>query len=190
MRTGPFLPGPGGVAAYARSPAARGAGEALDTRMRLLVAQLAAVRSGCGYCTDYNRHVGLCAGVPAAALDAVRSYERAPHFSERERAALALADAVTDFAEAAGGFPAEILSRARAHFPEGQIMALVALVATEHFFDPATGALGRDAVSRRDWRGRVIPGRLPAGEGSGSSLGGASVPSIRSAPPDDGGHRH
>jgi len=39
----------------------------------------------------------------------------------------------------------EILVRARCHFSEWEIVALLATVATEHFFDPATGRLGRDA---------------------------------------------
>jgi alkylhydroperoxidase family enzyme len=68
------------------------------------------------------------------------------HFSEAERAALALAEAVTGFVESEGGLAMEVLARARCHFPEGQIVALVAAAAAEHFFDPATGRLGRDAL--------------------------------------------
>lgn len=139
------LPGPCGIAAYARVGWARSSPVALEPRLRQLVTQLAAVRSGCAYCAHYGRHVGLRGGVPAAALDGVTDYARSSHFSERERAALALADALTRFTAADGGFAAEILERARCHLPEQQIMDLVALVAAEHFFDPVTGALGRDA---------------------------------------------
>jgi alkylhydroperoxidase family enzyme len=141
------LPGPCALPAYARARWTRSLPAALEPRLRLLVTHLAAVRSGCDYCVHYNRHVGLRSGVPATTLDAVVDYTRSPHFSELERAALALADALTGFVAAEGGFAAEILARARCHLPEEQIMALVALVATEHFFDPLTGALGRDALS-------------------------------------------
>jgi alkylhydroperoxidase family enzyme len=113
----------------------------------LLVAQLTAVRSGCGYCAEHNRHLALKAGLTLRELSAVVHHARASHFSEAERAALALADAVTRFADAEGGFPAEILVRARCHFSEAEIVALVATVAAEHLFDPATGRLGRDALA-------------------------------------------
>ncbi len=138
------LPGPRGIAAYARVSWGRSSPGALEPRLRLLVTQLAADRSECDYCVHYSRHVGLRGGVPAATLDAVTNYSRSTLFSQRERAALALADALTGFATSDGGFAPEILERARCHLPEEQIMALVTLVATEHFFDPVTGALGRD----------------------------------------------
>ena len=141
------LPGPLGLPAYARLARTWAPLEALAPRLQLLVTQLAAVRSGCGYCAEHNRHLGLKAGLSLMIMDAVSDYASVPHFSEAERAALALADAITRFAEADGGFPADILVRARCHFAEGHIIALVAAVATEHFFDPATGRLGRDALA-------------------------------------------
>lgn len=141
------LPGPCGLPAYARVSWSRSSLDALDPRLRLLVTQLAAERSGCDYCVHFSRHVGLRGGVPAAALDAVADYPRSSHFSEPERAALALADALTGFAAADGGFANDILVRARCFYPEEKIMALVTLVASEHFFDPVTGALGRDALA-------------------------------------------
>ncbi len=141
------LPGPRGLPAYARVRWLRASADTLSTRLRLLIAQLAALRSGCAYCAHNNRHLALRAGLPPAALDAVAHYAVAPQFSEAERAALALADALTGFAEAEGGFAPEILARARCHLQEDQIMSLVATVATEHFFDPVTGHLGRDVLA-------------------------------------------
>lgn len=141
------LPGPLGLPAYARLARTWAPIEPLEPRLQLLVAELAAVRSGCDYCVQHTRHTALKAGVPMDAIDAVAQYASASHFSESERAALALADAVTGFREAEGGFPMEILVRARCHFDEGQIVALVAGVVAEHFFDPATGRLGRDSLS-------------------------------------------
>jgi alkylhydroperoxidase family enzyme len=141
------LPGPRGLPAYARMGWSRPTLDTLSPRLRLLVAQLAALRSGCGYCAHYNRHIALRAGMPVTTMDAVAEYAAAPQFSDDERAALALADALTEFTEAEGGFATEILVRARCHLREDQIMALVATVATEHFFDPGTGHLGRDALA-------------------------------------------
>jgi alkylhydroperoxidase family enzyme len=140
------LPGPPHIPAYALTGWTRASSDRLPDRLRFLVAQLAALRGGCDYCVHFNRHLALRAGLPVAVVDAVPDYQVAPQFSETERAALSLADALTRFSEAAGGFPAEILVRARCHLPEEQIMALVATVATEHLFDPATGRLGRDVT--------------------------------------------
>ena len=144
-RTTP-LPDPLGLAAYARLAGSRIPLEPLPPRLHSLVAQLAAVRSGCEFCAQHNRHTALKAGIPREMLDDVAHYASAPGFSEAERAALALADAVTGFAEAEGGFPMEVLVRARCHFGEDQIIAMVAGAAMEHFFDPASGRLGRDSV--------------------------------------------
>ena len=141
------LPAPRDLPAYARLARSWAPLEPLPPRLRLLVAQLAAVRSGCGYCAEHNRHLALKAGLTLTELHAVAHPARTSLFSEAERAALALADAVTRFADAEDGFPAEILVRARGHFGEAEIVALVATVAAEHFFDPATGRLGRDAHS-------------------------------------------
>ena len=140
------LPGPLGLPAYARLAHTWAPIAPLEPRLRLLVAQLAAVRSGCDYCVQHNRHTALKAGVPVDTIDDVAQYASASHFSESEHAALALADAVTRFRQTEGGLPMEILVRARCHFNEAQIVALVAAVAAEHFFDPATGGLGRDSL--------------------------------------------
>jgi len=142
------LPGPRDLPAYARFASTWAPLEPLSPRLRLLVAQLAAVRSGCGYCAEHNRHLALKTGLTLGELDAVTDHARTSHFSEAERAALALADAVTRFADAEGGFSSDILVRSRCHFGEGEIVALVATVAAEHFFDPASGRLGRDALAQ------------------------------------------
>jgi alkylhydroperoxidase family enzyme len=141
------LPGPRGLPAYARVRWSGPTAESLAPRLRLLVSQLAALRSGCGYCAHLNRHLALREGVPPVVIESVAEYAAAPHFTEAERAALALADALTRFSEADGGFDTEILVHARCHLRENQIIAVVATVASEHFFDPATGQLGRDALA-------------------------------------------
>jgi alkylhydroperoxidase family enzyme len=51
------------------------------------------------------------------------AWEEAPFYSERERAALALTDAVTRITE--GHVPDAVFERARAHFNEQELIALV-----------------------------------------------------------------
>ena len=144
------LPGPLGLVAYARLGRT---GEDLPQRLRLLVGQLAAERSGCPWCAHRNRHLALQAGVSASDLDHVSCFASTPGYAEPERAALGLADAITRFSEAEGGFPIEVLAGARRHFAETEIMALVGTVTGEHFFDARTGRMGRDATVG-DGRGR------------------------------------
>lgn len=144
----PALPGPLGLAAYARLTRSA---QDLPPRLRLLVGQLAAERSGCAYCAHRNRHLALQAGMSAADLDGVTRFATASGYSAPERAALALADAITGFSEPEGGFRSELLSQARRHFGEVEIMALVQATTAEHFFDARTGRMGRDR-----WESRIV----------------------------------
>jgi len=82
---------------------------------------------------------------PATELAALRHYAASPVFSARDRAALAFTEAVSRYAEATGGIPEAVLAEVRRHFSEPEVAALTLAVADEHFFNPATGALGADA---------------------------------------------
>lgn len=140
----PALPGPQDLVAYARL---RSSGDDLPQRLRLLVGQLAALRSGCAWCAHRNRHLALQAGIAARDIDDVAGFATASGYSEPERAALALADAITRFSEAERGFAPHILAQARRHYAEPEIMALVGVVTVEHFFEPRTGRMGRDMTA-------------------------------------------
>jgi alkylhydroperoxidase family enzyme len=140
---------PGGVRvlpAYAALARYQTHGTDLDARLRLLVTQLAAERSRCRWCIERGRHCWREAQLPVEALRALPSYESSAFFSNRERAALRFADAVTRYSEAHGGMPLEPLMRARRHLNEPEIAAVTALVAAQHFFNPITGALGADVA--------------------------------------------
>ena len=119
----------------------------LDSRLRLLVTQLAAERSRCRWCIERGRHLWREAQLPLDALHALARYETSALFSNRDLAALRFADAVTRYSEADGGMPLEPLMRARQHLSEPEIAAVTGLVAAQHFFNPITGALGADVTS-------------------------------------------
>lgn len=138
------LPGPLGLLAYARL---RVTGADLPQRLRLLIGQLAAERSGCAWCALSNRHLARKAGISTGELDGVLCHQTAPGFSNPERAALALAEAITGFSEARGGFSPEVLGQARRHLEETEIMAVVGVVTAEHFFDARTGLMGQDVLT-------------------------------------------
>jgi len=134
--------------AYAALARYRSSSTDLDPQLRMLVTQLAAERSGCRWCIDRGRHLWREAQLSLEALRALPRYDTSSLFSNRERAALQFADAVTHYSEAHGaeGMPLEPLQRARQHLSEPEIAAVTAAVAAQHFFNPITGELGADAT--------------------------------------------
>lgn len=155
----PVPAGPGVLPAYAALARYRMGATALEPRVRLLVMQLAAERSRCRWCIEHGRHVWREAQLPTEVLRALRQYAASPLFSNRERAALTFADAVTRYRDATGGMPVEPLAAARAHFSEAEVAALTETVAAMHFFNPITGALGADVQP-------CVPSPHPAGRSS------------------------
>ncbi len=138
-------PGPRALPSYARMGRYIAGGATLDRRVDLLVRQLAAELSGCRWCIEHGLHRWRQAFLPIAELGALRRYAASPLLSTRERAALAFTEAVSRYTDRAGGIPDAVLAQLRGHFSEQEVAALTLAVAGEHFFNPATGALGADA---------------------------------------------
>jgi alkylhydroperoxidase family enzyme len=112
----------------------------------MFVTQLAAERSRCRWCIEHGRHMWREGQFPIDVLRALLRYETSALFSNRERAALRFTDAVTRFSEARGGMPLEALAHARQYLSEPEIAAVTAAAASQHFFNPITGALGADVA--------------------------------------------
>jgi alkylhydroperoxidase family enzyme len=132
------------------------AGAALEPKLEMLVARMAAELSACQWCLAQTRHLWLRAFLPAALLTEVHEYETSPAFTERERAALGLAEAVARHTVRDRSAPDRALARARRHFAEPEVARLAAAAAGEHFFNPATGAIGLDA-----WQPVGAEGEMP-----------------------------
>jgi len=139
-------PGPRVLPAYAALARYQTIGAELEPRLRLLVTQLAAERSRCRWCIEHGRHLWRDAQFPIDALRLLLRYETSALFSNREQAALRLADAVTRYSDARGGMPLEPLALARQYLTEPEIAAVTAAAASQHFFNPITGALGADVA--------------------------------------------
>ena len=152
--------GPGVLPAYATLARYEINAADLEPRIRMFVTQLAAERSRCRWCIERGRHLWREAQLALDVLRALLRYETSALFSNRERAALQFADAVTRYSDARGGMPVEALTRARQHLSEPEIAAVTAAVAAHHFFNPVTGALGAD----------VAPWGAPVGRGTSSSM--------------------
>ena len=76
---------------------------------------------------EVNSAVGRADGIPAGDLAALGEFERSPAFSERERAALAYAEAMV----AGHVVGEEVYARLRAHFAEDEIVELTAVAVWE-----------------------------------------------------------
>ena len=95
----------------------------LDPVIRELVKLRASILNGCAYCIDMHTKDARKAGESEQRLFAVAAWHEAPFFSERERAALALTDAVTLVAET--HVPREIYELAAGHFDPEELANLL-----------------------------------------------------------------
>jgi AhpD family alkylhydroperoxidase len=98
----------------------------LDPKLQELLKFRAAQMNGCAYCMDMHSRDALAAGERAERLNVVAGWREAGDwFDERERAALALTEAITRIAD--GGVSDEIYDAAADQFTEAELGALVFL---------------------------------------------------------------
>ncbi|MEU5977757.1 carboxymuconolactone decarboxylase family protein [Streptomyces sp. NPDC047315] len=101
----------------------------LPTATQELVKIRASQINGCGFCTDMHTKEAAHAGETTTRLNLIATWREATVFTDAERAALELAEEGTRIADTAGGVSDEVWARAAKHFDEGQLAALVALIA-------------------------------------------------------------
>jgi AhpD family alkylhydroperoxidase len=96
----------------------------LDPRLHELVNLRASILNGCAYCIDMHTKTARLAGESEQRLHAIAAWHEAPFFDDKERAALALTDAVTLIADE--HVPREVWEEARTHFfPAEELAQLV-----------------------------------------------------------------
>ena len=95
----------------------------LDPLLRELVNLRASILNGCAYCIDVHTKVARRAGESERRLHAVAAWHEAPFFDDKERAALALTDAVTLISDE--HVPREVWEEASAHFEPDELAQLV-----------------------------------------------------------------
>jgi AhpD family alkylhydroperoxidase len=95
----------------------------LDPRLRELVNLRVSILNGCAYCIDMHTKSARRAGESERRLYAVAAWHEAPFFDDKERAALALADAVTLISD--GHVPRDVWDEASAHFEPDELAQLV-----------------------------------------------------------------
>ena len=98
----------------------------LDERVRHLIKLRVSFLNGCAFCIDMHAAEGREAGIPEPHLFGVAAWADAPFFSDRERAALALADAATRLDD---GVPDAVWNDVVKHWGEAGVAKLVFVIA-------------------------------------------------------------
>jgi AhpD family alkylhydroperoxidase len=99
----------------------------LDRALVLLVYLRASYINGCAYCVDSHTREALAAGESDRRLYATAAWHESPLFSDRERAALALTDAVTRIADQDADAAYEAAAE---HFNSEELAALLYAIVT------------------------------------------------------------
>ena len=86
--------------------------------------------NGCSVCIDMHSRELKAAGEPDERIYTVAAWRETPYFTDAERAALALTEAVTRLADRPDPVPDEVWDEAARHYDEDQLGALVLAIAT------------------------------------------------------------
>ena len=100
--------------------------------------------NGCGFCVDAGVKHARQDGETDERLHAVAAWREMPYFSDAERAALALAEAVTHLDER-DPVPDAVWNEAARHFDEKQLAGLVLWISTTNLFNRANIATRQPA---------------------------------------------
>jgi AhpD family alkylhydroperoxidase len=96
--------------------------------------------NGCSVCVDMHWREARKAGETDERLFAVAAWHEAPYFTNEERAALALTEAVTRLSDRADPVPDDIWEEATRHYDEPALAALVLAIATINLFNRLNAA--------------------------------------------------
>ncbi|KUJ66953.1 hypothetical protein ACZ90_31500 [Streptomyces albus subsp. albus] len=123
----------------------------LDPVLVELVKVRASQINHCAFCIDMHTKDARHAGESEARLYLLSAWEEAAgHYTEKERAALALTEAVTVLTD--GFVPDEVYQRAAEHFEEPELAQLIALIV-------AINSWNRISVTSRSVPGAYQPGQ-------------------------------
>jgi AhpD family alkylhydroperoxidase len=91
--------------------------------------------NGCSFCVDSGARSARKAGETDERLFAVAAWREAPYFTDAERAALALTEAVTRLSDRTDPVPDAIWDEAARHYDEQGLAALTLMIATTNLFN-------------------------------------------------------
>jgi AhpD family alkylhydroperoxidase len=91
--------------------------------------------NGCGFCLDGGARQAKKEGETDERLFAVAGWRDAPYFTDAERAALALTEAVTRIGDKSDPVPDAVWQEAARHFDERSLAALLLGISTVNVFN-------------------------------------------------------
>jgi AhpD family alkylhydroperoxidase len=111
--------------------------------------------NGCSVCIDGGFRSAKKAGETDERLFGVTAWQHSTHFSDAERAALALTDAVTRLSDRTDPVPDEVWQEAARHYDERGLAALLIAIATVNVFNRlnvATRQVAAEWKGAEDWK--------------------------------------
>jgi AhpD family alkylhydroperoxidase len=124
-------------------------GTSLERSLALLIWIRASQINGCAYCIDMHTVDARAEGETEQRIYALSAWRETPFFTERERAALALAEAVTLISE--GHVPDDVYEEAARVLDQRELTSVV-------WHAVAINAWNRVAITSRSERGHYTPG--------------------------------
>jgi len=106
--------------------------------------------NGCSVCVDMHAKALRRAGESEERVFAVSAWREAPFFSDAERAALALTEALTRLADTEEPVPDAVWDAAAEHFDEAQLAAIVLDIAQINVWNRLNVAT-RQVVGEQSW---------------------------------------
>ncbi|MCM2421167.1 carboxymuconolactone decarboxylase family protein [Streptomyces sp. RKAG293] len=106
----------------------KAAAHGLDPVVAELVKIRASQLNGCAFCLDMHTHDASKLGLSEQKLHGIGVWRETPFFTARERAALALSEAVTRLGE--HGVPDDVFDEAARQFDEAELARLIAMCIT------------------------------------------------------------
>ena len=113
--------------------------------------------NGCSFCVDSGSKHAKQKGETDERLFAVAAWREAPYFTDAERAALALTEAVTRLADREDPVPDHIWSAAAAHYDDKQLAGLVLAIANINMWNRLNAATRQVARPKHEWVAIACP---------------------------------
>jgi AhpD family alkylhydroperoxidase len=125
----PALSAPGAFQALQAFAQAGGQSDLPQTTINLVLLRASQI-NGCSVCLDMHARDAKKAGESDERLFAVAAWRDTPYFSEEERAALALTEAVTRLSDRPDPVPDEVYDQAAKYYDEAELAALIIQIAS------------------------------------------------------------
>lgn len=114
----------------------------------LLVVLRASQINGCSFCVGMHSTELRAAGNSDERIFSVSAWRETPYFSDAERAALALTEAVTRLADRPDPVPDDIWNEATRHFDERTLSALIITIAQINMWNRLNASVRQIAGAR------------------------------------------